>query len=258
MTKENKKKNKVTIFLLNDNISIDDSINGNLLCKEISENKKFFYRIKHPSPVKWLDFFCDKLSDLESQFKIILPQGVLMITDVDCGGVIKNFAITFGSGFHLLNQDAYVERFGLKVLLNIIDEFGLRKISQKSMRGIPNDSMKQLSKISSIKDFDLDISQDFLVNLTACPDEKDLALFGKNVTGGNSLSVSILNNVDNIEDFLKQCYEKYEDTRYKENYEWIDNVRPETNANKTRILKQILIKKLDRMIRVEFGCQYLT
>lgn len=244
MSKEKQKKNKVTIFLLRDGISIEDFINGTPTCKKISENKKFFYTTKLPTPAKWLDFFKDKLSDLKDLFKIILPQGLLIITGVDCGDAKKSFAITFGSGIHLLNQDAYVERFGLKVLLNIIDEFGLRKISQKSMRGIPSDSVKQLSKISSIRDFDLDITQDFVINLTASPEEEDLPLFGKNVTGGNSLSVSILNDIDDVEDFLKKCYKKYTDTRYKKNYAWIDNVRPETNTNKTKRLKEILIKKI--------------
>jgi len=244
MSKEKQKKNKVTIFLLRDGISIENFINGTPTCKAISENKKFFYTRKVPLPANWLAFFKNKLSDIEDSFNVILPQGLLIVTDVDCGEVRKNFAITFGLGFHMLNQDAYIERFGLRLLLNIIDEFGLRKVSQKSMRGIPSDSIKQLSKISSFKDFDLDTTQDFVINLTAHPNKEELQLFGKNVTGGNSLSVSIPNDIDNIESFLKKCYEKYSDTRYQEKYAWIDNVRPEINTSKIKNLKKTLIEKI--------------
>lgn len=244
MPRERQKKNKVTIFLLNDNVSVEDSINGTHDSISISENKKFFYSRKVPLPASWLAFFKNKLSDIEDSFKVILPQGLLIVTDVDCGEVRKNFAITFGLGVHMLNQDAYVERFGLRLLLNIIDEFGLRKVSQKSMRGIPSDSIKQLSKISSFKDFDLDTTQDFVVNLTAHPNKEELQFFGKNVAGGNSLSVSISSDIDNIESFLKKCYEKYSDTRYQEKYAWIDNVRPEINTSKIKNLKKILIEKI--------------
>ena len=69
MSKEKQKKNKVTIFLLRDGISIENFINGTPTCKAISENKKFFYTTKLPTPAKWLDFFKDKLSDLKDLFK---------------------------------------------------------------------------------------------------------------------------------------------------------------------------------------------
>lgn len=247
MQKTSKLKNKLSIFLLKDNLQTDEILKYvPTTSVDISPTKNFFWESGRGNTASWLKFFSrtGAYNKLKNDLKVLLPKGILIIKNVICGKEKKDFAITFGSGFHLLDPDAYVERFGLKVLLNIIDPQKIRKLSQKSMRGIPSDSVKQLSKLSSFEDFDIDIFQDFVVNLTATSNKDDETFFGKNITGGNSLSVSISNSLEDIDAFLEKCYEKYISEKYKENFSWIDNVRPETNSKKIKKLKENLINKI--------------
>lgn len=132
------------------------------------------------------------------------------------------FALTFGYGYTLLEQDAIEERFGLKTALNLAEANSLRKIKRTTVAGNALKSNEQLPKRSSIGEFSLDAERDLLDGVTVGITGNDV--FSGNVDGADSFNVSVEAGMHNIVDILSAVFEAYCSDAYKESFDWIDRI----------------------------------
>ena len=126
---------------------------------EIEGIGTFYKEASHPRPPSWIaDFFGTTLGPglglLSSSAK-----GVLLVRVVD-GEEDRIFAVIFGLGRHLLNDDVLEERFGLKVVLNSVDPDSLRSIDKTALGSIPKQSREQISREGGAANFGIDVEQD--------------------------------------------------------------------------------------------------
>ncbi len=239
MSSTKKKSNKVAIYLIKDDVEYDkilkDYAYKNILCKN-DQSITYYAPTKQNIPI-WLSSYFNITTDV----KICNANAkVISLHQLTINGEKKIFAIPFGSGKYLLNDDVIEEQFGIKVLLNSVTKDGFRQLSTSNYGGDHRTRNEQTPKKTDISEFGFDIHSDFLRKATAKSEEE---LFNKNtITGGDLLSVSVPVNIININDFLVKCYNRYKSDKYKKNFAWLDNIK-EVKEKKLKVeLDQELIK----------------
>lgn len=219
MTEE--KTNKISIYLLKDNVGIDD-----ILKKEYSklnlDRGDFYYDKSYSYPPSWIgSFFNSNLNDIN-----LFNQSSkgIYFTKIEIDSTEKIFAIPFGYGHSMIEKMHCVDNFGLRLLLNIVDRKSIRKIGKRTLSSDPKNTIEQLGKVGAISDFGIDIEQDLIEEITGKPKYQDK--FGENlVTGKTAFTISAKVNIENIDDFLKTCFEYYKKEDYKDDFAFIDQVQ---------------------------------
>ncbi len=216
--------NKLSVYLIKSEYSEHKDILkeiDKLKSSKIDDVGTFYYGESHTFKPSWLGkFFGTSLSDTEDLFNAS-SKGILLISASTDSGKNRIFAIPFGYGWTLLNPGVWEERFGLKVVLNILDSGSLRRIDKKNMSSVPKDTSEQLSRAGVAADFGIDFEQDLIRSITG---KTKVEQFGKTITGKDAINVAAKVDLSSIKDFLKECYEKYESDDYKENFGWVDQI----------------------------------
>jgi uncharacterized protein (TIGR04141 family) len=151
------------------------------------------------------------------------------------------FALTFGQGRHLLNPEAVVQDFGLRVVLNTVAPDQLRSVDAKTVDDTTVHTQRDVSKGSAFAAFGLDPSRELLRAMTGKPKDESLA---HSLTGSDALGIQTRLTLPEIPGLAKRLLVAYQDIAYKENFEFIDYLRPERNAPKIRELEGALVEML--------------
>lgn len=234
--------NKISVYLIKEDIDYNMILKDYVYNYELlsTENSTTYYYPTKMSVPTWLsDYFkYDKTVDiLNSRAKVI------SLHKLQVGEKERIFAIPFGSGLYLLNDDVIEEQFGLKVLLNSVSKDGFRKVNISNYGGNHRTKDEQMPKKADISEFGFDIYNDFLRRATAKSEED---VFSKNViTGGDLFSVNVPVDIDNVDEFLLFCYNRYLSDNYKENFSWLDNIKEVKEKGKKNILNAELLKQLN-------------
>ena len=228
------KANKVSVYLIKDTEDIDSFLKeqqeGISLC-----GGRLFFNSRPISKPKWVKDFFDDNEAIIDTFKVASAQA-LFAKSVDIGGQSKLFAISFGSGYHMIKKSAIVPNFGLKIVLNTIDETRIKKIDTHSIASVPKHKSEQVTKVGELREFSVNYETDILTGITGSIDKKTQEelydKFGINITGKDSLSASIKFNADTIEEFLITAYSYYNSDEYKvKGFGWIDNIQKVSNKD---------------------------
>jgi uncharacterized protein (TIGR04141 family) len=191
-------------------------------------------------PPSWMEkFFGDTLHGL--RLFIANAKGVFL-TSIEYDGRRVFFALTFGTGRHMLRMESIVENFGLRVTLNSVHEKSLKSIEKTSIGANAKVSKEQMSKNSEAKDFGIDIEQDLIRALTG---KSKITSFGKTISGADAFSLSAKINIDNLSDALTLCYRQFLSEDYKTHFDWIDQIQ--------NIKNRILISELENIVVQRFN-----
>ncbi len=245
-------KNKLSIYLIKEEIKeeeIFDKDSGVMILEEYSENKKLYYLNSWVHEPNWLKSFfnleCDELKQANSR--------AILLDKLEVNGKERIFAIAFGYAKNLFAEDVLEEQFGLKIVLNSVGVNDIRKISKVSVGTNQKQSQEQMPKATNINEFGFDLDRDLITNVTGkCDDE----IFQKaNLVGGDIFSILVERNIDNIDEFLKYCYKKFKETKYKENFEWIDNIKEVKSKSEKEKLDKTLIEYIKKS---QFDCVWMS
>lgn len=237
--------NKLSIYLIKEEYSEHKDIFkkfDTLQSKTIDNAGILYFGESHTFKPSWIEkFFGSSLGDdtkklFNASSKAILLTSVKVATDKK-----RIFAISFGYGWTFLNHGTWEERFGLKITLNTVDPNNLRRIDKKNMSSVPKDTSEQLSREGVAADFGIDIEQDLIQSITGKTKEEK---FGKTITGKDSLSLSVKIDLSNVQEFLKQCYEKFESDEYKKDFGWIDQISEIKDPKTVENLNNALIDNI--------------
>ena len=237
-------KNKLSVYLIKRGLTeAADIVREKCDKVDIKGLGTFYYVVSHPHTPAWLREFFGGYLD-ESPFTNASSKGVLL-TSGKVNRQSRIFAIPFGHGRSLLEPGSWESRFGLRVVANIAGQSGVRKIDKMNISAIPKDSSEQLSKFGVVSDFGFDIEQDLLRGMTAKVASRYSEDFGNIATGKDSLTVSAEVDHSNVKSFLQTCYKHYRSLRYKETFEWIDQIKSISDPK--------LIERLDKKLIVEIS-----
>lgn len=245
------KANKLSIYLIKQEYSSLEDIfkdHKKLERENIDNVGDFYYGDSHASSPSWIkkffgSSFDNKTDDANLKIFTASSKAVFLVKVEE-----RFFALAFGYGHTLLKTGVWEERFGLKVVLNVVDSDNLRSIDKKNMSVVPKLSKEQMTKDGTFSDFGIDVEQDLIQGITGKTKIED---FGQTITGKDALSLSVKKDISNIQDFLKDCYAKYNSDEYKEDFAWIDQVSeikdPKTVENlDSQLLEKIQIESFDK------------
>lgn len=236
-------KNKLSIYLIKseyqDAEAIIDDID-NLEKLPISEGLTLYYGDSHSYRPRWVaNFFGDSVSDEATIFNA--SSKALLMVEVDVAGEQRIFCISFGQGRHIMQSGVWEESFGLKVTLNTVDPNNLRSIEKTNMSSVPKHASEQISRDGAAADFGIDIEQDLVRAVTGKSKEE---LFGRTITGKDSLHASVKIDISNIKEFLIACFDKAQSKDYKKDFGWIDQISEIRDQRMVEELNGELINKI--------------
>jgi uncharacterized protein (TIGR04141 family) len=147
------------------------------------------------------------------------------------------FAISFGYGKNLLAEACWIQDFGLKVTLNRVDPSKLRSIDAKTYEDLVLVTRKQTSRKSTVDSFQLDVGRDLVSAVAGEPSD---TTFFKRVAGADSLKVATELPFSELDAVLTELLAAYKDTRYKQQFDWIDQIRQVDPAIKNELDNALL------------------
>lgn len=227
-----------TFYLLRDDVSTPaDALEhpGNGI--DVSDGStKFGTLYVKPSPAhvpKWASFFAPIVPS--SVFGMVQSTSAVFIVE-EAG---RQFALAFGQGRHLLKPGVTEERFGLLVVLNLIESNELRSMDTKSFETVDKNSRIQTSQNSTAAEFGIDVERDLLRGMTASP--KDTSV-GRRLTGAEALNVSIDLALKDLPVLLGRYLSLFNSTNYKKTFDWVDNIAqvPDKSKDRAELDRQLL------------------
>lgn len=222
------KANKINVYCIKDNLDIETEVLKNkCLCCELCGGTLYYTKRPINIPI-WVSDFFNNDALISDTFKSASSQAVFIKT-LNIMGKQHTFALTFGNGLYLLKKSAIVPNFGLKIVLNIVNNKNLKKLDTQNISSVPKHKSEQITKLGDLKDFAIDYEADILTGITGgINKQKEPELyntFGTNVTGKDSLSVNVKFDADTVDHFLETAYLAYEKEDYKKKgFGWIDNI----------------------------------
>lgn len=232
------KSQKLSIYLIRDNIVEHSDIVKDLNTHESFNNGTLYYKKSFSKEPLWADnFFNKSIENLKNS-----TASGLYITKVVCDNKDIYFGISFGHGWQMFKDGVIVEQFGIKTALSIIKS-EIKKIEKKNFKNGLKDVSEQLGKIGTVADFGFDIEQDIMRAVVGEPENQEL--FGKNVVGKDAISISVKKNVDEINDILIELYKSYISNKYKERFDWFDNFSAINNKKLAVELDNKIIEKIN-------------
>lgn len=245
------KTNRLSIFLIKEEYRDHEEILKdfkNLKAKALGPGGTLYWKPSGVRQPRWVKTFFD--GEVESDDFLAASSQAILIAEVDVDGSTKRlFALPFGTGHHLILSGAAEERFGLKIVLNSVDENMLRSIDKKDMSNIPIQAREQISVHSSAADFGINIEQDLILGVTGR--SKDPAL-GQTISGKDALCVAVKIDVHSLSEFLRHCYSAFQKVDYRVSFGWIDQIselrdKPLIAELDKELVKQIASKSLSKL-----------
>lgn len=232
-------KTPVRIILIKDNPDFDDAIDqpDNYRSKEYpSSNAKLFWKTPPTNNTpKWVRNIFPEDNELHSALTTKSIAAVLLIRHEQ-----RLFAVTFGYGRTLLRQELIEPRFGLKVVLNRVKPDSLRSIDTKSLDGFLTHNREQTPILSPLTSFGIDIEKDFIKAVTGISSDSAL---GETITGTDSFFASLEFTLEDCQPTLDSLMLAYSDTKYKDNFEFVDNIE-EVPRHQVETLDTQLVEKI--------------
>lgn len=237
-------RNKLSIYLLKSGlVDLKDIFEKPESMEELQRypdgSVAYFVR-SHTHEPSWLSSFFHKNGGgllLQANSRVVLLKK-LQIEEEN-----RIFALTFGYARFLFKDDVLEEQFGLRIILNSIEQNQIRRISKSSVGSNQKQSDEQLPKSSDISEFGFDINRDLMRNISGKSDDE---MFEKSMlTGGDIFSLTVERDINNIDEFLKYSYHKYKEETYKEKFAWIDNIKYVKDKTTISLLNQQLITEIN-------------
>ena len=224
---------RLKIFL----VKPENTNSDELIKKETSRSKfntkeihsdTLYYKESHISVPRWYKEFLGQTDDK------IYSAGVsaFFLHTVKINDNFVKFAIVFGNGESGLNLEMFDDSFGLRIALNLAEEF--LNIKKDNISTTLSKTREQAVRGQSVSSFGIDFEKDMLNGVTVKPKENSISI--GNITGAMSVSISKPLEFSDLDDLLKECYKISEKKDYQTNYPFINNIK-EIKQDKNTIYK---------------------
>jgi uncharacterized protein (TIGR04141 family) len=233
---------KITVSLLKPEVGRSEALRdrddlvGHRVPGIDSEQDVLFVASNPPHPPGWKAYLAPHVTGPIDDVYTASASAVLLF---EASG--RLFAVTFGGGRHLLEPDAFVQDFGLRVVLNTVAPDQLKSVDAKTIDETTVHTRRDVSRDSSFAAFGLDVSRDLLRAVTGTPQDRTLA---HRLTGADALGIQTRLQVPELPELAERLLVAYEAEHYKEHFDFIDYLRPEKRRDRVRELDAKLVDAL--------------
>ena len=152
------------------------------------------------------------------------------------------FIISFGYGHHLLNKKNIISDFGIKVILNSIEDERIRFLQSRTFQTRSIQTQKQSSTYLPLKRFGFDETKSIIQKISTISTDTD---FGSIITGSDALKVTYKKGIEEFQEKFEIFFHKYFSDSYRENYYWLDDYKP-VNKQLSFVLYQKIFELISR------------
>lgn len=239
MKEHQAKSEHLTIYLVKDLALRDEQIIDTGAAKrpvdlKIASGSARLYVKKAPPLTKpaWSKFLIDGQDVADDLFEGRRSEGAVLIFRND----ETAFALTFGTGFHMVDLDLVVRDFGLRVALSASDPERLRSLDKASYESNPLNTRSQSPRDADIFDLLINTETDLVYAIAGTSTEP---LFGNHITGRDALTISPEITLDDLPAVLAEAFRRYE-RGVPEQFAWIEDLRREKDRDTLEILDLML------------------
>jgi uncharacterized protein (TIGR04141 family) len=153
----------------------------------------------------------------------------------------RTLALTFGHGRHLLEPEAVVQDFGLKVVLNTVAYNQIKSVDARTVDELTLHTRRDVSRDSPFGAFGLDVATDLVRAVTGTTQREGLA--GR-LTGSDALGLNSRAQVPDLPALASRLLAAYEEDTYKEHFDFIDHLRAVKDPGLVNALDSALVDAL--------------
>jgi uncharacterized protein (TIGR04141 family) len=209
---------------------------------------QLFISISDPRVPLWIEFLkggFDNLPISEMQ-----TTSAVLALKIQYTGEDEIFAFTFGYGRFLLRPNSYDRNYGLRAALNVIydqitgalDPNRLRSVDAKTVAANTIRTRRQADRKTTFETFGVDIQRDLLNAITGTPIKSET--WGTSISGSDSLTAYPSIEFKDLGDYCSSIASVYRKETYKQNFYWIENLRPTTDPQQLKDLEDELIDSI--------------
>ena len=152
----------------------------------------------------------------------------------------RTFLLSFGHGFHLINDEAVERDFGLRVTLNSVEPGKLRSLDKASYDHNPLNYRTQSTRELDIFDLEMNAETEMLYAVTGTSKEP---LLGSTITGRDALTLVTEVDAKGLHRILHKALERY-GAKLPQEFEWVDNISEVRDPIELEILDLLLNDEL--------------
>ena len=216
----------LSVRLLRDRRTVDGSFREDHELEERpSEIGRLFVGQAPALPPTWFDFVSGFATGGLSRLVNQSCAAVLFLEVVpdDKRSVKRVVALTFGTGHHSLDPDAFERSFGLKVVLNAVARSNLRSLDISTLDATTFQKRIQASRDADLQGFGIDVDRDLLRLAAGSPRDNS---FAKSLAGKDALTLHTKISPANVIEKCKTALKLYHAADYKKDFGFIDFVTP--------------------------------
>lgn len=201
-----------------------------------------FVLAKNPHPPRWTRYLEGQISPALSGLVTASSSAVLLVEARS-----RLFAVTFGQGRYMLDDETLERDFGLRVVLNTVAPDQLKSVDAKTIDETTVHTRRDVSHESALSAFGLDVSRDLLRAVTGTPTDETLA---HRLTGADALGITTRAQLGGLRELTGRLLKAHEATAYKKNFDFIDYLRPEKDHGQIeeldgKLIEALATKKID-------------
>lgn len=166
----------------------------------------------------------------------------LDVTTDDTPPIKRVMALTFGTGHHSLDLDAFERGFGLRVVLNSVARSSLRSLDIATLDATTFLRRIQASRDADLQGFGMDTDRDLLTLAAGSPRD---STFARSLAGRDALTLNTKTSPIDVMEKCKKALTMYQAQDYKKDFGFIDYVSP--------VRRRDLWYQLDALAFAELG-----
>jgi len=209
-------------YKLNNNIKYEGTI-------IIGESKQ--------KPPRWVNFLEEASASSFDKIKNQSTRAILFLKTKN-----RIFAFTFGYGRYLLKDELIVNDFGFRIAINAIDPKQIRSLDTAKLEELTVQSRIQTSIGAEKGTFGIDILNDLLRAVTGVPKNQK---FAKQIAGRDGIIINAEQSVYDLEKKARIMLHYYTSSKYKKDFDWVDNLKEERDKLLINELRKMLISDLN-------------
>jgi uncharacterized protein (TIGR04141 family) len=209
-----------------------------IICEHYQLEGKVFTGINSSNCPDWIEILREGVTEEIPDLLNRSTRALLLIKRQN-----RIFAFPFGFGRFMLDNEAIVKDFGIKVVLNSVDPSRLRSVDTTTFDELTIHERTQTSRSATMAAFGIDIVRDLLKTVTGKPvNEK----YGNVITGRDSVQFFYELNFSDFGVLCDNLFDKYISRDYRENFEWFDNLQMVNDPTLLLELNNQLIQAINR------------
>jgi uncharacterized protein (TIGR04141 family) len=150
-------------------------------------------------------------------------------------------AVTFGYGRWLVREETIVQDFGLKVVLNSVNQAQIKSVDARTFDELTVHTRRGVSHNSPLTAFELDVTRNLLRGITGSSGTPQLP---GQITGAASLAMNTPIQLPQLPELGAVLITTYNARRYRKHFRFVDDMRAERDPTTIYTLDGLLLDAL--------------